>query len=98
MTTAPFVMCFPPGSLQPEDRAALKEAGIIAIEVSDPKQIVAINPVSLFTADDFGRACLAAIASSPSGRGPAARLMVNLNALAERRLGTVIPLADKGKK
>ena len=56
------VIIFPRGQLQDVDRAALREAGIVAIEADDPKSVVTVLPgAPLASSDDLALAALGAI-------------------------------------
>jgi hypothetical protein len=64
---APIVVVFPRGQLSSEDKAAMRDAGVIAVEADDPKRVTQLRlsaplSTSLLTGDAIVRAALKAIA------------------------------------
>jgi hypothetical protein len=62
------VIVFPRGQLTPEDRDSLMQAGIVAVEVDDPKAVVQLVPgAPMVGADDLLMSALRAVVTSEYG-------------------------------
>ena len=73
-----MIIVYPRGQLTADDRASLKEAGIVAVEADDPKSVVTIVPSApLVSGDALLLAALDGIKSAlDSGSTRAATSMV----------------------
>ncbi|MGE7139180.1 hypothetical protein ACQKIE_16255 [Luteibacter sp. NPDC031894] len=67
------VIVFPRGQLSAEDKASMRDAGIVAVEADDPSKVVTVIPVApsapMATPDDFTMSLLGALDDDAFGYG-----------------------------
>lgn len=102
---APLLVVFPRGQLSAEDKAQMREVGIIAIEADDPKAVVQLQlsqPLLLsaagINADAFVRSLLMALAEQPAEtRGGEINSAGRACASFVKQLAASLAVGEKGR-